>query len=91
VREYVEERRRLVTSLEDIIDRETVTPVTNLIREMLQVNSRARLSSQELKMLFNILVDNTPITALKDDNSLYSKINQSLSEDDESDTNRNTM
>jgi len=77
--------------LDDIIDRDTVTPVTNLIREMLQVNPTARPNAQELKVLFNILVDNPPITALKNGNPLHSKIYRPLSEDDESDTNRNAV
>ena len=70
---------RIVVPLEGMVETETRILLTNLIQELLQVNPRARPSAQELKALFNILIDNTPITTLKSGSPLLSKICRSLS------------
>ena len=55
---------RLDVPLEGVVERDILTLLTNLIHKMLRVNTGARPAAQELKELFNILVDNKPITAL---------------------------
>ena len=91
VREYTVSKPKLDVPLEAIVEGDILTLLTNLIREMLRINPRARPDAQDLKELFNILVDNKPITALNSDNPLHSKIYRHLSEDDESDINRNAV
>lgn len=84
VLDYSVMRQKLVVRADDFVELSALTPLTNLIHQMLEVDPKDRPTARELHNLFTMLVAaGSEILAVENDNPLLTKILQPVS--DESD------